>query len=127
MREAYERGRATSVSSPFWSIPFEELLPLTASQARRLVGIPPLADGSYELDTVDWLTNRASRQIASGFGAMDRAMVHANQAKELVAAGLSPREIMSASAKTRRHLDKMRAEGAPAEQLVAEVRARAGK
>lgn len=125
MREAYERGRAFGARSPFHCIPFEEILPLPVAEARSQLGVPPLSDGSHTLDTSDWLSNGISRQIATGFGAMDRAMAAAKNARELVEAGLTPRELMSASEKTRRRLDQMRREGATVEQLVAAARAHA--
>lgn len=125
MREAYVRGRSTSQTLPFWCIPFEDLLPLPSDEARQLVGIPPLSNGKFEIDTSGFLTNRISRLIAGGFGAMDRAMVDINHAKQMVAAGLTPRELMSASPKTRKHLDRMRHEGASVTELVEELRARA--
>jgi ubiquinone biosynthesis protein Coq4 len=122
MNEAYERGRAIAQNIPFYCIPYEEYLPLTVEEARKRLGVPPLADGSYTLDSGHWLSNRMSTFIATGFGALDIAMVQAQHARKLVEAGLTPRELMSANEDTRHRVERLRAQGASVELLIAEFR-----
>lgn len=122
MNEAYELGRAIAQNIPFYCIPYEDYLPLTVEEARKCIGVPPLADRSYTLHSGHWLSNRMSMFIATGFGALDIAMVQAQHARKLVEAGLTPRELMSANEDTRHRVELLRARGASVALLMAEFR-----
>ncbi len=100
MREAYERGAASSRKIPFHCVYLEELLPLPLEEVRERLGVPPAENPSMlNNGTAGWATTYLARQMANGFGAMNGAMERIRHTKVMVEAGIPVKAIMSASPK----------------------------
>ena len=115
MKEGYERGRAVAEKFPLYCVPFEELLPLPLDEARRRMGVPPLADPKQ--DPASWLSTGLASGFSGGFGKMDAAYARAALARVIVESGVSVRDLMSAPESKQKQLRDLAQSGASAEAI----------
>ena len=113
MREAWTRGDAARRHFPFESVPWEELLLQPLDEARRTLGLPPLADPA--MNSAEWTDESffTRRFLQSN---VDYESVRG--VKAAVEAGVPVKDLMRADADIRRHVEKLARDGAEVDVLV---------
>ena len=113
LREAWARGLAARRHLPFESVPWEELLPQPLAEARRILGLPSLADPA--MNSGEWTDESffTRKFLASS---VDYESVRG--VKAAVEAGVPVKELMRADADTRSQVEKLAREGAEVDVLI---------
>jgi ubiquinone biosynthesis protein Coq4 len=113
LREAWGRGTAARGHLPFESVPWEELLPQPIGDARRTLGLPPLADPA--MNSAEWSDESffTRKFLASN---VDYESVRG--VKAAVAVGVPLKELMRADNDTRGRVEELARNGAELDVLV---------
>jgi hypothetical protein len=113
LREAWERGNAARRHLPFESVPWEELLPEPIAEARRTLGVPPLADPA--LNSAEWTDDSFFTRT---FLESNVDYESVRGVKAAVEAGVPVKDLMRADADIRSQVEKLALEGADVEILL---------
>lgn len=113
LREAWQRGISAREHLPFESVPWEALLPQPLGEARKTLGLPPLADPT--MNSGEWSDESffTRKFLASN---VDYESVQG--VKAAVALGVSIRELMRADGDTRARVEELARSGADLDVLV---------
>jgi ubiquinone biosynthesis protein Coq4 len=113
LREAWARGDAARRHFPFESVAWEELLPQPLDEARRTLGLPPLADPA--INSAEWTDESffTRKFLASN---VDYESVQG--VKAAVEAGVPVKDLMRADAEVRSRVGQLARDGAEATVLI---------
>jgi ubiquinone biosynthesis protein Coq4 len=113
LREAWARGDAARRQLPFESVPWEELLPQPLDEARKTLGLTPIADPT--MNSGEWTDDSffTRKFLASN---VDYESVRG--VKAAVAAGLPLQELMRADSDARGRVEALARNGAELDVLV---------
>ncbi len=118
LREAWERGTAARLHLPFESVPWEELLPQPIEEARRTLGVPPLAEP--DMNSADWTDDSFFTRTFLASNVDDTSV---QGTKAAVTAGVPVKALMSADDATRARVTKLARHGASRDELIASLAA----
>jgi ubiquinone biosynthesis protein COQ4 len=112
LREAWARGAAARRTFAFESVPWEELLPRPLEEARRTLGLPPLADPA--LDSSGWTDDSF---FTRNFLASNVDYESVKGVKAAVEAGVRVKDLMSANADVRSEVERLARDGSSLDDL----------
>jgi hypothetical protein len=113
LREAWARGGAARRHFAFESVPWEELLPQPLAEARRTLGLPPLADPA--MNSAEWTDEGF---FTRKFLASNVDYESVKGVKAAVEAGVPVKDLMRANADIRSHVEKLARDGAEVDVLI---------